>query len=310
MKLPLAVVFVLLAALSAVWTAPAAATPPAVVVSIAPVHSLIAGVMDGIGAPALLVKGGRSPHDFALRPSDVRRLRRAALVVWVGPVLEPHVARAIAAHAGGARVLGLMARPEIRLLPTRQDGAWDTDDGDADHGEAANLDPHVWLAPDNAIAITATAARALAALDPKNGARYAANAGAVTRRIRGLDAELAQRLAPVRTRRYLVFHDAYRYFEDHYRLSPLGAVSVVAGRAPGARRLTRLRRWAKRAEVRCIFREPQFAPAAVATIRAGTGLAEAVLDPLGAALSPGPDHWFALMRNLADGLVSCLSDRG
>lgn len=305
MKLSLAVVFVCLTAL-----APAAAEPPRVVVSIAPVHSLIAGVMAGIGEPDLLVKGGRSPHDFTLRPSDVRRLRRAALVVWVGPVLEPHVARAIAVHAGGARVLGLMARPEIRRLPTRRGGAWETDDDDADHGRAPELDPHVWLAPDNALAITAIAARALAALDPANADRYAANAGSVARRIRALDTDLARRLAPVGKLRYLVFHDAYRYFEDHYRLSPLGAVSVVAGRAPGVRRLTRLRRWAKRAEVRCIFREPQFTPAAVATIRAGTGLAEAVLDPLGADIPPGPDHWFALMRNLADGLVSCLSGRG
>jgi zinc transport system substrate-binding protein len=220
------------------------------------------------------------------------------------------VARAIAAHARDARVLELMARREVRTLPARRGGAWEMHDGDDDHGGEQHADPHIWLAPDNALAIIATVAEALAAVDPANGTRYAANARAVARRIRALDGELAQRLASVRTRRYLVFHDAYRYFEDHYRLSPLGAVSVVAGRAPGARRLIRLRRLAKRADVRCIFREPQFAPAAVATIRAGTGLAEAVLDPLGADIPPGPDHWFALMRNLADGLVSCLSGSG
>lgn len=294
---------------SALWAAPAAAAPPAVVASVAPIQSLVAGVMDGIGVPALLVSGGRSPHDFALRPSDVRKLRDARLVIWVGPALEPFLTRAIAAHAAGARVVTLMERPGIRLLPARRSEGWATHKDAHDHVAQDRADPHIWLSPANAAAIAGIAARELAALDPANRARYDANASAVERRIAALDAELAGRLAPVRTVRYLVFHDAYQYFEDRYRLSPLGAVTVVAGRAPGARALARLRDWARSGKARCIFREPQFVPAAVATIRQGTGLAEGVLDPLGAAIPPGPGHWFALMRGLADALVSCLAGR-
>ena len=298
---------VLFAVLSATPAAQAADAPPDVIASIAPIHSLAAGVMDGIGAPALLVTGGRTPHEFALRPSDVRRLRSAKLVIWVGPVLEPHLARAIDAQARNARIVTLMARPEIRLLPARRGDAWETHEHGHDHAERDRSDPHVWLSPGNAAAIASVIARELAALDPAHGARYAANAARNEGRIRALDTELARRLAPIREQRYLVFHDAYRYFESHYRLSPLGAVSLVAGRAPGARRMTQLRDWAQQGKARCIFREPQFAPAAVATIRKGTGLAEGVLDPLGASIAPGPDHWFALMNGLADGLTSCLA---
>lgn len=287
------------------------AAPPEVVASVAPVHSLVAGVMGGLGVPSLLVRGGRSPHDYALRPSDALLLRRAALVIWVGATLEPHLDRAIAAHARGARVIALMAQPETRLLPARRGDGWDMHGNGHDHaphsGDPVRADPHIWLLPGNAIAVAKIAARELAALDPAHASRYAANAEHVERRIRALDAELAGQLAPVRAHRYLVFHDAYRYFEDHYRLSPLGAVTAIAGRAPGARGLARLRGWAKEGAARCIFREPQFAPAAVATIREGTGLAEGVLDPLGADIAPGPDHWFALMRGLAGALVSCLS---
>jgi len=301
----------LLFALWATPMAPAAAAPPVVVASIAPVHSLAAAVMNGIAVPGLLVTGGRSPHDYALRPSDVQNLRRATLVVWVGAALEPHLVRAIAAHAPGARVVTLMESPEIRLLPARRGDGWEVQGNGHGHesyrGDATRADSHIWLSPDNAATVVRILSRELAALDPANGGRYAANAARVDGRIRALDTDLAKRLAPVRSLRYLVFHDAYHYFEDHYGLSPLGAVSVVAGRAPGAQGLVRLRRWAEDGTARCIFREPQFTPATVATIRNRTGLAEGVLDPLGAAIAPGPDHWFALMRGLADGLVSCLS---
>lgn len=307
-----AVLCLLLAVLAALPAAGAATQGPSVVVSIAPVHSLVAGVMDGVGTPALLVKGGRSPHDFTLRPSDVRLLRAAKLVVWVGPGLEPHLAGAIAAHTGGARVLTLLERSEMRLLPARKGGLWQPEDeaGGRGHAEAGGSDPHLWLSPSNAVAIAALAAHTLAALDPANRDRYAKAAVILAQRVAALDVELVRRLAPVRTRRYLVFHDAYQYFEKAYRLSPLGAVSVVPGRAPGARHMTLLRDLAERGDARCIFREPQFAPAAIAVLRKGTALAEGVLDPLGTDIPPGPDHWFALMRGLADGLVSCLSRAG
>jgi zinc transport system substrate-binding protein len=105
---------------------------------------------------------------------------------------------------------------------------------------------------------------------------------------------------------YLVFHDAYQYFERHFGLNPVGAVTLGPERQIGARRLSRLRDHMAKTGARCAFREPQFPPSLIETVVEGTGIRIGVLDPLGAGIPPGPDHWFTLMENLANSLVRCL----
>ena len=72
--------------------APASAAPK-VVTSIKPLHSLVSGVMKGVGEPYLLIKGVASPHTFSLKPSDARELERARVIFWVGDVLAPGLER-------------------------------------------------------------------------------------------------------------------------------------------------------------------------------------------------------------------------
>ncbi len=306
------------AALLALATGPLpAASPPRVVVTVAPVHSLVAGVADGVLVPHLLLPGGVSPHTAALRPSDARALADADLVIWVGPALEGFLARALQAPAAGRRTIELMRVDGLHVAHTRPSGLFDAVDGhrhtgeeraDHAHDHGPGGDPHVWLDPRNAHVIVRETARALAELDPRNAARYRANAAALAERIHRLDAAIAARLAPVRGAPYLVFHDAYQGFENHYGLGPLGAIAAHPGRAPGAARLRTLRAAIARHGVRCVFREPQFEPRLALTVVEGTGARVAVLDPLGAALAPGPDAWFAMMRAIADALAACLSE--
>ena len=165
---------------------------------------------------------------------------------------------------------------------------------------------HVWLDPHNAEAIVRAAVAALQQADAANGARYAENGAAVIARLEAMDADLSARLAPVKEAPYLVFHDAYQYFEAHYGMRAVGSVTVSPERAPGAKRIAELRRKIEDAGAVCVFSEPQFEPALVATVVEGTAARTGVLDPLGAALSAGPDAYFSLMENLADSLVACL----
>ena len=291
--------------------------PPRVVASLLPVHALVASVTGEITRPELLFSAGGSPHQAALRPSQARALERAALIVWVGPVLEPGLARALARPRSGQVVLRLDSVPGMRLWPLRDAGLFAGPGGGAggghDHGQShdhghADTDPHLWLDPDNARTILAAVAAALAGVDPDNAGRYRANAAAAADRVRALDAELSIVLAPVRTVPYVVFHDAYQGFERHYGLNAVGAVSLSPERPPGARRLRALRRALAEAGVRCVFREPQFPPRLVETLVAGTAARTGELDPLGAGLVPGPDAWFALMRGLAADLAGCLGE--
>ena len=109
---------------------------------------------------------------------------------------------------------------------------------------------------------------------------------------------------------FIVLHDAFQYFEKHYGLSGAGAIAVAPGRRPGARRLHAIRKRIREAGARCVFGEPQFQAGLVAVAAGGTPARTAVLDPLGAALPPGADAYFDLMRALAESLRACLISPG
>ncbi len=302
-----------LLALALVWLA---ATPglagqdrPRVAVSILPVHAIVAAVMAGVAAPDLIVRGAGSPHSYAMRPSAARRLAGAELVFWVGGTLETFLAKPLTALGAKAKVVTLIERAAIARLPTRAGGVHkdgsphDHRDGAPDHA----LDPHLWLDPANAVTIAGIAAAELTAIDPARRAIYAANADRVSARIGALDAELRAILAPVKQIPYVVFHDAYQYFERRYGLNVVGSVTLGPERRPGARRLREIREEIAVVGARCLFSEPQFGPALVATVGEGRGVRTAVLDPLGADLEPGPDAYFKLMRRLARALRDCLA---
>ena len=303
-----------------------AADPVKVVASVKPVHSLVAGVMQGVAEPALLLKGANSPHSFNMRPSDARTLNQADLIFWVGEDLETFLTKPIQSLGGKARPVALMEESGLALLPTREGGAWEKHDdhGHDDHGhddhahegghdaghgdehEHGTHDAHVWLDVGNAQKMVAAIARELSEHDSANAARYQANAASLTERLAALDAELKSTLAPVKDRPFVVFHDAYHYLEDRYGLNAVGAITVSPDQRPSAQRLTQLRTKISSLDAACVFAEPQFEPTLVATIVEKTPARRGTLDPLGAALDDGPDLYFTLMRGMAASLVSCL----
>ncbi|MDB5405470.1 MAG: zinc transporter substrate-binding protein [Rhodospirillales bacterium] len=303
-----ATAFVLVLALAA----PTRAEPPRVAVSIKPIHSLVASVMAGVGTPDLIVRGAASEHGYTLRPSDAKRLSEAQLVFWIGPLLENYLVQPLASLAGQATVVEIATAPGVLLLPARGGGAWEPD-ADDEHAVAADgnkalssKDPHLWLDPANAIAIARVVADRLAAFDPANAPRYSANEAALEKRLLALDAQLKSRLAPLRDRRFVVFHDAYQYFDRHYGLSAIGSIMIDPEHQPGARRLHEVHEKIVATGARCVFREPQFEPALIAIVTEGTAAHSATLDPLGAELPEGPDLYQKLLEDLAGNLASCL----
>ena len=280
----------------------ASADPPNVVVSIKPIEAIVGAVMRGVGTPYLIIRGSGSPHSYPLRPSDARALSNADIVFRVGPDLDVFLEKPLAAIATKATIVTLIEVEGLTLLPLRTSGHWKA--RDETHGV---IDSHVWLDPANAAAIARAAAEALGAVDAANAATYRANATRFGADIDALDAELRGTLAPVREVPYVVFHDAYQYFERAYGLNAVGAVTISPERAPGARRITEIRAVITGLGARCLFSEPQFEPAIAATIVEDTAARTGVLDPLGAAVAPGPGGYATLMRGLARALVDCLA---
>jgi len=281
--------------------------PPRVVASIKPVHSIAAAVMKGAGEPQLLLSGAASPHSYALKPSDARKLADAELVFWIGPAFETFLTKPIATLAPDASVVTLAEAAGVRLLSARRGGLWQDATNHEHAGEAEDgFDGHVWLDTANAAAMAQAMADALGRADPENAEHYASRAERFALRMQALDDRIGAILAPVRGRPYIVFHDAYRYFEARYGLRPAGAVAVSPDRPVPARRIAELRGAIRASGAICVFSEPQFPPRLLDTLTAGTSAKRGVLDPLGAGLAEGPGLYDALILGIANALADCL----
>ena len=294
--------------------APAHAAPN-VAVSVLPVHSLVSALMREVGDVELVLQGGQSPHGVQLKPSQVRLLGKADLIVWVGPGFERALEKTIAGRSGEARVVTLMLSDEIHLLRGHHDHDEHAEHADhddhADHNNHTNhdtwtTDPHIWLSVTNAQAIARIVTRELIVLDAANRAHYESNLHDLLSRLQRLRQTLHAKLREVADARYVVFHDAYRYFETEFNLRPAASVTLSPERPPGAKRIRAIKRLITEHDVRCVFSEPQFQPGLVHTLVADTGAKAGVLDPLGADLQVGPDAWFQLLTGIADSLTGCL----
>ncbi|MDL2397722.1 zinc ABC transporter substrate-binding protein [Rhizobium mayense] len=291
-----------------------AADPPEVVVSIKPVHSLVAAIMQGVGAPDLIVDGAASPHTYALKPSNARALEGAKVVFWVGPGMEAFLEKPLSALGSNALVVELDKAPGITKLKFRQGGAFEADnDGDEPAADAADshdhgaFDTHLWLDPHNAKAMTAEITTTLVAADPANALTYEANQKALDDKLDALDAEIASTVAPVKDKPFVVFHDAYQYFERRYGVHVAGSITVSPESMPGAQRVAEIHGKVADLGATCVFAEPQFEPKLVNVVIEGTSAKSGVLDPEAATLPQGPDLYFNLMRGIANSLKTCLS---
>ncbi|MDJ0821831.1 MAG: zinc ABC transporter substrate-binding protein [Paracoccaceae bacterium] len=379
----------------------AMADVPSVVVDIAPVHSLVARVMESVGTPNLIVQPGASPHEYSLRPSEAAALQDADLVFWMGEDLAPWMESAVETLATGAAVTTLLETDGITLLDFREDALFEAhahgDDDHDDHGHEEHAegekhghddheheghaegeehghddheheehaeakehdhdhadeehahddhdhekhaegedhahddhghddheehaehddhdheghahgdhDPHAWLSPQNASVWLNVIAAQLSAADPDNAGAYFANAAAARAEMETLSAEINTVLDPLRGGSFIVFHDAYQYFENAFDFPASGAISIGDASDPSPARIAEIQGRIKNEGVDCVLAEPQFNPGIVATVLDGTEASTSVIDPLGASLEPGPALYPQLLRNMAATLADCL----
>ncbi|MGV3551956.1 zinc ABC transporter substrate-binding protein [Rhizobium sp.] len=310
-----------LTAISSAALASSALAAPEVVVSLKPIHSLVASVMKGIAEPQLILKGAGSPHTYQMKPADAQLLQNADLVFWVGPDLEKFLEKPIESLAGDARVIELEDAPGLIKLPMREGGSFEPhDDGDEDHAHEESghghednghgeHDAHLWLNTDNAKALAKAISTSLSEVDPANAPRYQANLVELDEKLDGLANEIKATVAPVKDKPIVVFHDAYQYFEKQFGIHVAGSITVSPESLPGAARITEIHDKLARLGAACVFSEPQFEPKLVNVVIEGTSAKTGTLDPEAATLAEGPDLYFALMRGIAGALKTCLTAR-
>ena len=277
-----------------------------VLTSIKPLQLIAAAVQDGVAIPEVLLPPGASPHSYALRPSDVRKVQSVDLLYWIGPDMEGFLPRVL-----GGRSLPSVAVQDLPGLKLRHFGAdnhshaEEADEHDHDH-RPGSLDAHLWLSPANARVIADKMAADLSAADPANAQRYQSNAKAFDERLDALDQRLKTRLANVEGKPYFVFHEAFDYFEDAYGLKHAGVFAVAAEVQPGAQHVAAMRKRLQEVGKTCVFSEPPLRPRLAETLVAGLPVKLAELDALGGYTPATAQGYEQVLEKLGNDLAGCL----
>ena len=288
-----------------------------IVVSIKPFHSLVAGVMDGVAMPRLLLKGNFSPHRYSMKPSDAEELQHADIIFWGGENLELFLAKPLRSLSKKANVVSVLQIDGLTFKSFRSKSyarkseifEYYTDNllNDNYIEQQSLVDPHIWLDPENAKVITNEIVDILCEFDPDNAKKYQMNGENINVKLNALDHKISSEMKEIFDRKYLVLHDAYQYFESRYQLKNAGSITLNMDHFLSVKRLKKVQKMIKKNEVLCVFGEPQYSQKIIDVLIVGTSVKKGILDPIGADLLPGPELYFNLMKNMSNSLKSCLN---
>ncbi|HBL4689123.1 zinc ABC transporter substrate-binding protein ZnuA [Citrobacter sedlakii] len=300
----------LFAALSAaLWGGATQAANAAVVASLKPVGFIASAIADGVTETEVLLPDGASEHDYSLRPSDVKRLQGADLVVWIGPEMEAFMEKPVS-KIPQAKQVTIAHLNDVKPLLMKGEDEHDHDPAHGEKGDAhhhhGEYNMHLWLSPEIARSTAVAIHEKLVELMPQSRAKLDANLKDFEAQLAATDKQVGNELAPLKGKGYFVFHDAYGYYEKHYGLTPLGHFTVNPEIQPGAQRLHEIRTQLVEQKATCVFAEPQFRPAVVEAVARGTSVRMGTLDPLGTNIKLGKTSYSAFLSQLANQYASCL----
>ena len=284
-----------------------------VVTTVKPLNLIVSELTQGVATSEFVIPAGTSPHDYALRPSDVRKLKQADLVVWVGPELESFLVKTMDSKPEN---IALSQQHDISFRYYAEDeqehkGHEAEADHESEHeGHNHNhngIDPHLWLGPEQAVQAANVITKALIKYDPLHKNTYSANLSTFTADVQQAVTQLNKQLKPLNNKGYYVFHDGYGYFEQQFKLDNLGHFTVEPDRRPGAKTLLSIRQALTNNEAYCVFSEPQFSPAVVKSVTKGTNVKIGTLDPMATDIVEGKGGYVRFLNELGERFSKCLN---
>ena len=306
-----------------------------VISTIQPINSLVSAVIGNTGKSITIIPSEQSPHDFKLKPSDVKVLQNGNIIFYVSNHLESSITKVFKNLTKNIKLINLMEESGVNHLAIRDNDAWerhdhhghddhddhdkhgkkhdDHDDHDKhgkkhdDHDDHEKEDDvHVWLSPDNAIKIVQKVNKVLSLYFPENSKIYNDNTTKFIDKIRNLKMELVKELSPIKNKPYIVFHDAYQYFEKTFELNAVGSVALEGDIASSPKQISLIKDKIVKSKALCVFQEPQFDSKLVKIVVEGTDAKIGTLDPLGVNISENKDFYLQLITNMAKSLKECL----
>jgi zinc transport system substrate-binding protein len=282
-----------------------------VVTTIKPIHSLVAGVMDGLGSPSLIVDGSNSPHNFSLKPSHAKMIEDAEIIFWVGEDLETFMIKPLESIANNATKVSFMDLDSIIKLKFKEENILEVEGYDDDHDDHddhdkhadGEFDAHIWLDPKNAIEIVNEIAKTLSLKDPNKKNVYYSNAEKLNHSLNELIEKI--NLSINKDARFIVFHDAYQYFEKRFDVSSAGALILNEEALPSAKKVSEIHKIIKKQNINCIISEPQFNPNIIKSIAQDSSILTRSFDPLGSSFDTNKNLYFEMILSLSNSLKDC-----
>ncbi|MDH7944229.1 zinc ABC transporter substrate-binding protein [Pseudohongiella sp. SYSU M77423] len=288
-----------------------AAAQVTVVTSIKPLQLIAHAVTDGVSEPAVLIPANQSYHHFVMKPSTVRAISTANLLVWVGPELETWLADTLAER--DTETVEVLALPGLTvhhagydehdnveiLIPQQGDHAGHQ------HKQGHSIDPHIWLDTDNALLIAQAMVSKLSALDPVNAGRYQHNLASFSQQLISLRDRLKADLMPLQSTDYAVYHNAFQYFERQFNLSHQLVFVESEELQPGVRHMLAVRRAIEERPLTCVLEDVTAQASTVNTLLGNQPVNRIQADTTGQALTSGPRAYVNLMENLANAFKRC-----
>mgnify|MGYP005641350901 FL=1 len=319
-----------------------------VISTIQPINSLVSAIIGNTGKSITIIPSEQSPHDFKLKPSDVKVLQNGNIIFYVSNHLESSITKVLKNLPKNIKLINLMEESGVNHLAIRDNDAWerhdhhghddhdvhdkhgkkhddhddhdkhgkkhdDHDDHDKhekkhdDHDDHEKEDDvHVWLSPDNAIKIVQKVNKVLSLYFPENSKIYNDNTTKFIDKIRNLKMELVKELSPIKNKPYIVFHDAYQYFEKTFELNAVGSVALEGDIASSPKQISIIKDKIVKSKASCVFQEPQFDSKLVKIVVEGTDAKIGTIDPLGVNVSENKDFYLQLLTNMTKSLKECL----
>ncbi|MDN3701283.1 zinc ABC transporter substrate-binding protein ZnuA [Vibrio artabrorum] len=287
--------------LATLLLAPSVASANTILTSFKPIQMIVTELTQGVSEPEVLMNSNASPHDYALKPSDVKKVHSADMVIWFGPDLEAFLTKVIGSKEN---VIQISSIPGIAL---REFGHQDHDAHEGHHH--GSHDPHFWLGIDQVKVAAKFISAKLMETDPDNAMAYQENLDSFLIALKEKEHSIRAQLAPVKDKGYYVFHDAYGYFEQEFELNNLGHFTVSPDRKPGAKSLIAIKKTLVRDKVQCVFAEPQFTPTVIESVTRGSNTKQGKLDPMGSNIEVKSGSYFDFLQQVTDSYTSCLSSK-
>lgn len=320
-----------------------------IITTIQPITSLVSAVIGNTGKTISLIPTEISPHEYKLKPSDIKKLQNGNIIFYVSDHLETSITKVFENLPKNIKSINLMEDAGIKHLAIRDNEAWERHDhhhghedhnnhahdkhakkhddhdhdkhekkhDDHDHDKHAKKhddhddhekedDVHIWLSPDNAVKIIKKINKELSLFFPENAKTYDQNANQMIKKINQLKIELKNELSGIKDKPYIVFHDAYQYFETSFDLNAVGSIALDGDIASSPKQISFIKDKIVKFKASCVFQEPQFDSKLVKIVAEGTNAQIGTLDPLGLNIKSGENFYLQLLKNMAKSLKDCL----